>query len=179
LRLLRLGAPQIGVAAINWRRFPGAQDPFFAECVSGAASPAAPAEYIALRSKVVAAAPAERLRLLIVHLQNEVGRILGRAVPPLPDQAFMDLGVDSLMSIELRNCVQSAFGVSLSATLVFQYSTIRDLAEYIGSECLGEEAKVSAPSAVLTEPQDDGDGDAATNGELAEELARLKTVLLN
>jgi acyl transferase domain-containing protein/NAD(P)-dependent dehydrogenase (short-subunit alcohol dehydrogenase family)/acyl carrier protein len=179
VRLLGLDAPQIGVAAIDWRRFPGAQGPFFAECVSGAAASGAPAEYIALRSKVVAAAPAERLRLLIVHLQNEVGRILGRTVPPLPDQGFMDLGVDSLMSIELRNCVQAAFGVSLSATLVFQYSTIRDLAEYIGRECIGEDAQVSAPSAAVKEPQDNGDGDTATNGELAEELARLKTVLLN
>ncbi len=177
-QLLHHDAPQIGVVAMNWRRFPGARAPFFAECNPATATPAAHAGHVALRSRVAAAAPAERMRLLIAHLQNEVKQVLGRDVPPLPNQGFMDLGVDSLMSIELRNNVQTAFGVSLPATLLFQYPTIHDLAGYLGRECIGQDTLLSAPVSIAL-PEQAIECSVDVDDEMAEELARLNTLLRN
>merc|ERR1712061_458160 len=48
------------------------------------------------------------------------------------DTPFMDAGVDSLMSIEFRSQVNSAFsGLSLASTLTFDYPTIRELTAHI------------------------------------------------
>jgi tetratricopeptide (TPR) repeat protein len=48
------------------------------------------------------------------------------------DTPFMDAGVDSLMSIEFRSQVNSAFsGLSLASTLTFDYPTIRELTSHI------------------------------------------------
>lgn len=48
------------------------------------------------------------------------------------DTPFMDAGVDSLMSIEFRSQVNTAFsGLGLSSTLTFDYPTIRELTGHI------------------------------------------------
>merc|ERR1712014_233864 len=48
------------------------------------------------------------------------------------DTPFMDAGVDSLMSIEVRSQVNQAFaGLSLASTLTFDYPTIRELTSHI------------------------------------------------
>lgn len=48
------------------------------------------------------------------------------------DTPLMDAGVDSLMSIEFRSQVNSAFsGLGLSSTLTFDYPTIRELTGHI------------------------------------------------
>jgi malonyl CoA-acyl carrier protein transacylase len=175
VQLLGHDSAQVGAVVIDWRRFPGAQSPFFAECAAGASVAATTPEHAELRAKVGAAAPAERRRLLIAYLQSEVARVLGRVAPPLPHQGFMDLGVDSLMSIELRNCVQTAFGVPLPATLFFKYPTIHDLAQYIASECIGGTAEPAPAVESTPAPASEEETDA----EIAEELARLKAAMGN
>lgn len=48
-----------------------------------------------------------------------------------PDQAFMSAGLDSLSSIELRNNLETQFGISLSATVTFHYPSANALARFI------------------------------------------------
>ena len=52
------------------------------------------------------------------------------------DRAFKDLGFDSLMTLDLRNRLESSLGLSLSATLVWNYPTITDLTDHL-AERLG------------------------------------------
>ena len=75
------------------------------------------------------ARPDERLPLLEKHLMEQVGVVLhieptriDRTVP------LQSLGMDSLMSLELRNRLEASLGIRLSATVLFTYSSVSALA---------------------------------------------------
>jgi acyl carrier protein/NAD(P)-dependent dehydrogenase (short-subunit alcohol dehydrogenase family) len=46
-------------------------------------------------------------------------------------QALKDIGLDSLMALEVRNAISAALGTSLPATLLFDYPTVTDLTKYL------------------------------------------------
>jgi acyl carrier protein len=57
------------------------------------------------------------------------------------DTPFMDAGIDSLASVELRTNLQKAFGIQLPSTVMFNYPTKQSISEYIADEMA--EAQVS------------------------------------
>ncbi|MDD9941341.1 MAG: type I polyketide synthase, partial [Myxococcales bacterium] len=54
------------------------------------------------------------------------------------DQPFRAMGIDSLMGLAVRNRIENALGITLSATLIWTYPTIAELAAHL-CECLGDE----------------------------------------
>jgi hypothetical protein len=65
--------------------------------------------------------------------------VLGKGSSGKPlglQQGFFEYGMDSLTSIELRNYLQTSLDCSLSSTLVFNYSTIEALVDYLATEVL-------------------------------------------
>ncbi|MFD9544606.1 type I polyketide synthase, partial [Streptomyces sp. NPDC060022] len=103
-----------------------------------------------------ASTPAGQRSQLLLGLVCELsamvlGHVGAQAVEP--DRAFRDLGLDSLMAVELRNLLSSHTGLSLSATLVFDYPAPQSLARYLaelltgGHPDAGAGAPVSRPSA--------------------------------
>lgn len=48
------------------------------------------------------------------------------------DRPLMELGLDSLMAVELRNLLGRDAAEPLPATLLFEYPTVRTVAEYLG-----------------------------------------------
>jgi thioesterase domain-containing protein/acyl carrier protein len=76
---------------------------------------------------------AQRPQVLVSHLQRELQQILGLAAAPDPDGAFFDLGLDSLMAVELRNRLRAQLGngLALPPTFVFDYPNVRALADYL------------------------------------------------
>lgn len=58
--------------------------------------------------------------------------------------SFKEMGIDSLMSVELRNILSKALGIKLSSTLLYNYSNIHSLAEYLATET-GNQKPVVAP----------------------------------
>ena len=83
--------------------------------------------------------PAEHEDLLVSFLQREVQAVLRLPSTPASAVGFFDLGMDSLMAVELRNRVNRALSEAYVApnTLVFDYPTIDDLARHL-VDALGE-----------------------------------------
>ncbi|MER5435287.1 SDR family NAD(P)-dependent oxidoreductase [Streptomyces sp. NPDC002588] len=69
-----------------------------------------------------------RLELVETRVRENVGRVL-RLDPKTIDQEmpFKSLGLDSLMSLELRNRLEASFGLKLSPTLLWTYGNARAL----------------------------------------------------
>jgi len=84
-----------------------------------------------------AALPDEQEEMLTAFVRAQVARILRLPADHVIDQRhrLMDLGVDSLMAVELRNRLQTGLGLSgtLPATLIFDYPTIAAVVAYCRS----------------------------------------------
>jgi acyl carrier protein len=87
-----------------------------------------------LRALLSAAPSAERPRLLRDHVRTIIARILGWPEGELPPETapLREIGLDSLMSVELRNALAAACATRLPATLVFEHPTAAALAEHLG-----------------------------------------------
>ena len=89
---------------------------------------------------LIAAAPRDRRRdLLFAFVHEQALRVVGEGNGTIdPRLPLNELGVDSLMAVELRNLLGKGLGVpaALPATLVFDYPTIDALPDYIAREVL-------------------------------------------
>ena len=118
-----------------------------------------------LRTRLLATAPNRRLAYLTTYLQEQVARILRLVEPPLPRDRFFDIGMDSLMAVELRNRLQRGTGIVLSATLFFKYPNIEELAVYFLQELT---------EAVPIASETDGHAPTAFWAKGAESLAQIE-----
>jgi len=103
-----------------------------------------------LLKEKLGAAPLEQRELLLVEtLQGEIARILGLGSRSdvSPTRAFRELGMDSLVAVELRNRVAALSGLSLPATLAFDYPHVQALSRFL----LGRLELAAPPGASLSD----------------------------
>ncbi|HWO24080.1 MAG TPA: type I polyketide synthase, partial [Kofleriaceae bacterium] len=141
-----------------------------------------------------ALSPAERARALLERVRAEVASVLGIADPSTlaPERPLAELGLDSLMALELRTRLATATGLRLHATLFFEFPTIdratHRLLDLLDRDAAPTAARDVAPPAAPGTPAPGAplaaDGEAALVGkfmqlwqlgepELAQELLRL------
>ncbi len=169
-RLLRSGSVQAAVLPVDWNVFTEqvtrGVPPFFSLLVerTGAPDAAAPAACRAvdanpLLARLRAAGDGRKRSVLVEHLREQVRRALGfESGHPIDDrQPLSELGLDSLMAVELRNALGVSLGLArpLPATLMFDFPTIEALADFLGARVLGFAPAASArpdrPGAALVD----------------------------
>ena len=156
---------EVGVLAVDWPKyaqFSGQEPPRFLTDLLHARPPVLrkSAEAATEHWQKIAGTPlGERRRLLCDYAAAQALRVLGldssHAIKP--DQPLHELGLDSLMAVELRNLLGSGLGLkkNLPATLLFDYPTLDAVVDYLAREVLGWEKPASERAAA------DGEDNAA------------------
>ncbi|MGV1008335.1 MAG: type I polyketide synthase [Dermatophilaceae bacterium] len=104
-----------------------------------------PASSLPTQQELLAWPSRERVELLIPRLLRSVELALGsRSTAIDPDEPLTGLGLDSLMAVELRNEVQTHFGIAMSIAGVLSGGTIRSLAEQVVAQTDGSHAPAEA-----------------------------------
>jgi acyl transferase domain-containing protein/SAM-dependent methyltransferase len=120
-------------ASAGRRRASIVVEPAAAERLDGAPSAGMPGDEIVAR--LLQALAGERHGLLVDYVAGHVAGVLrlGDAGGVDPHERLMDLGLDSLMAVELRTRLALGLGLprGLPATLVFDHPTVEDIARFL------------------------------------------------
>ncbi|MGH3561370.1 MAG: beta-ketoacyl reductase, partial [Mycobacterium sp.] len=140
--LLARPTTQAMVLDVDWARWrPGAQPPLLADlrAASGAPGPGS-----GLADALQDATPEERQRLLEGYLRDLVAGKLGLAPASLDIQApLTGLGVDSLITLELRIQVERELGVVVPVTRLLDGPSVASLSSWL-SDQLSDPTRVAA-----------------------------------
>ena len=139
-------AAVVGVVDVEWGAFApllafSKESPFLegiAEARAALAGRTAPAQEnrvatSALRSELLAMPEIARGRYLRTLLADITAAVLELPDPSKldPTKGFVDLGLDSLMALELRERLEARTGVSIPSTLAFDYPSIDEAADWL------------------------------------------------
>jgi len=149
-QLLASADSRVVVADVDWTRLKDlyqvhSRQPLFAQ-VGVQDSAAMSSAASALVSKLQALAPVdrvERLSGLIAALVADVLRLSSDQIIDR-DRGFFDLGVDSLMSVQIKDRIQQLLGRVYPASLCFDYPTVTTLVEHLVEEVCSEPALAAA-----------------------------------
>ncbi len=142
LELFLSGASsQVGVFPVNWSEFfrqtPTAEKmPLLSEFVSS--QPSLGQKKSSFIGELEAQAIPERMDLLTKHIRSMLAQTLG-----IKDgqkigmrEPFFDIGLDSLMAVELKNRMESSLNVSLSSTVLFDYPVLEKLLSHLADDVI-------------------------------------------
>jgi acyl carrier protein len=100
--------------------------------------------------------PAERLERLREIVRTHVMEVLrlDASSPPARHDRLMDLGMDSLMAVQLRHALNRALALKrpLSSTLMFDHPTIDAIARYLDQQVAPEPSLVPVEAPARTTP---------------------------
>jgi acyl transferase domain-containing protein/NADPH:quinone reductase-like Zn-dependent oxidoreductase/SAM-dependent methyltransferase/acyl carrier protein len=179
---LRAGSAQVSAIRVDWAKwrtfFRGMQgnpllERIFAT-VEGQDSAGATSDW---RNKIESAAPAEKETVIAQAVREVVGSVLRVRPDTLrDDQPLTDLGLDSLMGVEIENSLEAAIGIALPPTSLMRARTIGQIAPLIaghvgsiGQAVATTPANGSMPAAQPTTSTVEVDLDALSH----EEIGRL------
>ena len=127
------------------------------------------------RQKIQSATAGERDAVLGQAVREVVGSVLRVKPDSLrDDQPLADLGLDSLMGVEIESLIESSIGVALPPTSLMRARTVGQIATLIAEHLGGAESPVPAKAAAAVEtiPVSEIDLDAVTDEDLDQLLGR-------
>ncbi|MCA2242466.1 SDR family NAD(P)-dependent oxidoreductase [Mycobacterium sp. WUMAC-067] len=167
------GPAQGVVARIDWARFlplyqQAGRRSFLAELerevpslMTAAAPSATSSGKTALVERLTGAPVQQRKKLLTDYLRDAVAEVTRvDAAEIREDAGFFDLGMDSLMAVELRRRIEQGVGKEIPATLAMDHPRLSDVADYLLSDVLelGDQASSKPrpqPASVVTTRTDE------------------------
>jgi myxalamid-type polyketide synthase MxaE and MxaD len=183
--VLRADVPQRMVAAIDWKKFKPSYESTGARLLehietSVEIAPTSRARG-ALRREAAALEPREAAVRIHEHVRAEVAAVIGRDPAQLdPARGFFKLGMDSLMSVELRRRLEAAIDAPLPTTIAFEYPTINALSQFLAKQMVVPPLEAVPPAATSDAAASDASAtmlDEHSDEELASmldgEIARL------
>ncbi|TCP45029.1 polyene macrolide polyketide synthase [Tamaricihabitans halophyticus] len=98
----------------------------------------------------------ERAEALLARVRDEAAAVLGHSSRDVVSagKAFRELGFDSLTAVELRDKLYAATGLTLPASLVFDYPTPQALAEHLSDVLYGAGGPVEAGGVTAVDTED-------------------------
>jgi NADP-dependent 3-hydroxy acid dehydrogenase YdfG/NRPS condensation-like uncharacterized protein/aryl carrier-like protein len=125
-----LGQPSLQVGVIP------AKVSALGQVIQDRQQPASVSQHLAatsLRKQLQTAIGDERRALLERHLRAEIARVLRLPATTSigKDDHLFQMGLDSLMAVELKNRVQAALGCTLRSTLLFDHPTLSALTSHL------------------------------------------------
>jgi acyl transferase domain-containing protein len=139
-RLLEEGAIQTGVLSIDWKAWHRwtygglAVAPYLSLLISGQHSRVAgrTAKADSPRELILGAQLERRSEMLDSYLAEEMARILKVPFSSVDrEKPIVNMGFDSLMSIELKNQIETDLGVSVAMSRLIQSPTISELTDFV------------------------------------------------
>jgi acyl transferase domain-containing protein/acyl carrier protein len=155
--LLTQNATQVGVLPINWsqfiRQFPP-DKPLPILSIVAATTPAIAQPKSAFRQTVDLANAGDRKALLLEHLRQQTAKVLNMSSVEAidPQLGFIELGMDSLMAVELSNRLGSSLEFHVSAAIAFDYPTIESLVDYFDQIIAAQLTTTVVAAPVAPEP---------------------------
>ncbi|MCW1958136.1 MAG: acyltransferase domain-containing protein, partial [Mycobacterium sp.] len=147
------------VARMDWARFlpiylqagrRALLDEVAREVPSTVSAPPATTGGTALVERLTAAPVQQRRKLVLDFLRATVAEVTRVDVTEIRDETgFFDLGMDSLMAIELRRQLERSVGKELPATLAMDYPRLSDVAGYLLADVLRLSDRAEAKSPPL------------------------------
>jgi acyl transferase domain-containing protein/acyl carrier protein len=146
--LLDSPAPQIAVFKMDWGRFArqyptGGEAPLLSELVREARQQASQSDSasdarVKLLRRLENSSPVERLEILADFVRMQVADVLGfsESAGLDPNQGFFEVGMDSLMAVDLQRRLQNGLGITLPSTIGFDHPTIEALAKHLAEKAL-------------------------------------------
>jgi acyl carrier protein len=151
---LNAGVTQVMAIRVDWTKwrqfFRGMQENPLLErifaAVEGQESGGSPSD---LRLKLASATPEELGGIIRQAVRDAVGSVLRVKTDTLrDDQPLTDLGLDSLMGVEIENSIESSLGVVLPPASLIRARTIGQIVALI-AEHMGAKAVDSGPAAPM------------------------------
>ncbi|MFN6527756.1 SDR family NAD(P)-dependent oxidoreductase [Nostoc sp. ChiSLP03a] len=140
--IMESGKPQILLADVDWARFKNiyqskGNKPIFEKLGEYPNSAKEIQQSTSIRRLLEEIPPGERREHLFEYIGKHVAIILGNKQMPDPEQGFLEMGIDSLLSIELKNRLEKGLEVALTASLIFDFPNIRRLVDYLVQQVFG------------------------------------------
>jgi acyl transferase domain-containing protein/NAD(P)-dependent dehydrogenase (short-subunit alcohol dehydrogenase family)/acyl carrier protein len=152
-RLLSVDATRVSVAQFNLARLgallPGTRTPRFL--------PLAPQSLVAsltmasdtLADLIATTPAAERRAVVIARLRDQVGRVLGTGAGQVdPERSLQEMGLDSLMAVELAEALEQDIGQPMSVMHLIQAGAVAAIADLVLAALSGNAA---APAQLAAE----------------------------
>jgi NAD(P)-dependent dehydrogenase (short-subunit alcohol dehydrogenase family) len=168
-RLMMTDVTQAAVIDVDWQRLAladpaAAAAPLLSELF--AASPAvaaASAVETALVKDLKAGAMTGRLEKVTAVLARMLAQVLRLADAQAISRtrAFMEMGLDSILALELTRQISAVFGRSFSATLLFKCPNLESLAPFLLSAVLPEREEETRTAGSSRPPGEESDSQAA------------------